>query len=440
MLSQLFNFDSIALTITTLILFIAAIVGIYSKTYFRADKNRGRFLLLLLLISISLTMMVAADNVFLLMSCWAISNLILVGMMIHKASWKQARASGILALKNFAFGFVCLSLALVGLYLKAGDASIKLMLASELDARTTIIAGVLIITAAMTQSAIFPFNSWLLSSLNSPTPASAIMHAGLVNGGGILLARFAPLFFKAPDLLTLIFIIGMLTAVLGTFYKLIQSNVKGMLACSTMSQMGFMLAQCGLGLFPAAIAHLFWHGMFKAYLFLSSASVWQERRLDLGYPPKISSFCLALLCGVFGAVVFDITSRQSIHNLDTTLILILISFITASQVALTVIEKLPTKNFIAALLISSLTSALYGGSIYLVESVLDHAEILNPQPLNFWYVAGYLLMLALWIARLFMRNSVQNHRPIFMWLYVKLLNASQPSFKTVTSNRNHYNF
>jgi len=129
----------------------------------------------------------------------------------------------------------------------------------------------------MTQSAIWPFHTWLISSLNSPTPVSAIMHAGLINGGGFLLTRFAGLFVQSTGMLQVIFFLGLLTALIGTLWKLMQHDIKRMLACSTMGQMGFMIAQCGLGLFPAAIAHLCWHGLFKAYLFLSSGSAAHEK-------------------------------------------------------------------------------------------------------------------------------------------------------------------
>ena len=105
--------------------------------------------------------------------------------------------------------------------------------------------------------------------MTSPTPASALMHAGFVNGSGILLTLFAALIF-ASNTMDLLFIIGGLTAVIAQFTKLLQVNVKQKLACSTIAQMGFMIMQCGLGYFNAAIAHLILHGFYKAYLFLSS--------------------------------------------------------------------------------------------------------------------------------------------------------------------------
>jgi NAD(P)H-quinone oxidoreductase subunit 5 len=103
-----------------------------------------------------------------------------------------------------------------------------------------------IITAAIIQSAIYPFHRWLLSAMTSPTPASALMHAGFVNGSGILLALFSTVLF-ASNTLIILFIIGGLTAVIAQFTKLLQVNVKQKLACSTIAQMGFMIMQCGLG-------------------------------------------------------------------------------------------------------------------------------------------------------------------------------------------------
>jgi len=132
-----------------------------------------------------------------------------------------------------------------------------------------LLSALLIITAAIIQSAIYPFHRWLLSSMTAPTPASALMHAGFVNGSGILLALFSSVVITSGTL-TLIFIVGGLTAVIAQFTKLLQVNVKQKLACSTIAQMGFMIMQCGLGFFNAAVVHLILHGFYKAYLFLSS--------------------------------------------------------------------------------------------------------------------------------------------------------------------------
>jgi NAD(P)H-quinone oxidoreductase subunit 5 len=361
-------------------------------------------------------------------------------MMIHKKSWNQAFESGMMALRNFSIGAACLISALLILHLETGSYSIREILSNDfISQRSIITSSILIFIAAITQSALYPFHSWLTSSLNSPTPASAIMHAGLVNGGGILLVRFAPLLLEMPNIMTVIFVVGIFSAISGTLLKLVQGNVKTMLACSTMSQMGFMIAQCGMGLFPAAIAHLFWHGMFKSYLFLSSPGSWQEKRLDLHYPPKISSLLISLLCGSVGAFIFAKINHVEFYKLDTTLILVAIAFIAASQIALTIIDKFPLKNLVSAIVISSFLSLLYAISVVFIERIMP-AEIWQPQQINIWHIVATLAMFALWIARLFVGKSPKEANPILLKGYVKILNASQPNAKTITANRNQYNY
>ncbi len=230
--------------------------------------------------------------------------MLLVSLMIHKSNWKAAQASGRMAAKNLYIQYASNGYGFFLFYLVTGESSISGVIQKNAHSTTMIVALVCILLSAMMQSAQWPFHKWLISSLNSPTPVSAMMHAGLINGGGFLLIRFAPLYLQQPFLLNAMFIIGLITAIFGTLWKLMQSDVKRMLACSTMGQMGFMFLQCGLGLFPAAIAPSHLHGMFKAYLFLASGQAAQEKRFDLGYPPKPLRFIVALMCGFAGSLVF----------------------------------------------------------------------------------------------------------------------------------------
>lgn len=440
MSSNFFNFDAVAIVSTSLILFISIIVGVYSKTYLLTDKKRYKFLTLIFLTTLSLIITFSSNNIFLIGIFWMISNLLLVLMMLHKASWKQAKESGFIALKNFAIGFFSLVCALSILYFKTESYQISdIVQNNNLSQKVLFISCSLILIATLSQSAIYPFHSWLISSLNSPTPASALMHAGLVNGGGIILARFAPLFFKIPDILTIAFILGIASAIIGAFWKLIQSNVKAMLACSTMSQMGFMIAQCAMGLFPAAIAHLFWHGMFKSYLFLSSPSSWQEKRLDLRYPPKTISFIFSLICGIIGAIIFAKINQIKISELKTTLVLVVVCFIAASQIALTIIDRPSIKKFLPAFILSIALSAIYSSSVVFIERLMP-AQLYNPQPLNFWHLIAIFALFGMWITRLFWINTNSTNKKFLLKFYVKSLNASQPKPQTITSNRNQYNY
>jgi NAD(P)H-quinone oxidoreductase subunit 5 len=301
---------------------------------------------------------------------------------------------------------------------------------------------VLLLIGAMTQSAIWPFHRWLTSSLNSPTPVSAIMHAGLVNGGGFLLTRFAPLYLEHSTLLTVIFAIGLVSALLGTLWKLMQSDVKRMLACSTMGQMGFMLIQCGLGLFPAAVAHLVWHGMFKAYLFLASGGAAQEKRFDLSYPPNPFTFICALICGVIGSIGFSYATCKSWFADDTTLLLMVVAFLAASQFALSILCHKIRQKIPLALAATILMGLVYGSSVRLIEWMMEPMLLMHPQPLNALHIAGIIVLTLTWLLFLFIRNKDKTiESPAWILKgYVKSLNASQPHPPTVTTHRNHYQY
>lgn len=441
-LTSLFHLDALATLMIALVTFIGLCVGSFASRYLRGDTQYRAFFVQLVLLIASVAVMVSADHLVLLLGAWCLSNALLVRLMIHKSIWKAAKAAGMLAAKKDALGALSIAAAFGILFHVTGETSIQALVHQPVHSPLILPALVLLLIGAMTQSAIWPFHRWLLSSLNSPTPVSAIMHAGLVNGGGFLLARFAPLYLEQSVLLTAIFVLGLVTALLGTLWKLMQSDVKRMLACSTMGQMGFMLAQCGLGLFPAAVAHLVWHGMFKAYLFLASGGVAQEKRFDLGYPPKLLTLMLALVCGVVGSFGFAAASGKTGLAGDTTLVVILLAFLAGSQFALPLLREKTWRHFPLALLLTGLVGLGYGGSVHLIAGVMEPMGFMQPQPLNGWHIAGMMALIMAWLSLLFARNEQKNTAPSAWMLkhYVSALNASQPDAATITAHRNRYRY
>ena len=131
-------------------------------------------------------------------------------------------------------------------------------------------AALLIVLAAVVRSALWPGPRWLPATLAAPTPVSALLHAGVVNAGGFLLIRLSPLLGATPAADSLALIAGLATAAFGGVAAVVRSDVKGSLVYSTMSQMGFMIAECAVGAFAAAVFHLVAHAMYKAALFLGS--------------------------------------------------------------------------------------------------------------------------------------------------------------------------
>lgn len=437
---SIFHIDALSITMMALISFVALCVGSFSLRYLKGDKRYAQFFLLMSAMVVSVFLMVSVDHMLLFALAWATSNALLVRLIMHKTSWSAAKNSGYVALKNFALGFVFLIAALAILFSQTNTFSIQEIISTyDLSGNMALtIAPIFLAMAAMSQSALWPFHKWLISSVNAPTPVSALMHAGLVNGGAFLLARFSPLFFQSPNILTALFVIGIVTAFLGTLWKMMQPDIKGMLACSTMGQMGFMVVQCALGLFPAAIAHLCWHGLFKAYLFLSSGGAAKEKRLDMEYPPKLTNFALALMCGLLGAYIFSLVSHKDLLAGDTTFVLIFVAFIAASQFALSLLKKINIISFATSILATGFMGGIYGASVFVFNAIFEGLNLVQPQALNIFHILGMIILGASWLSILFVRPIASK-----AWikiLYVKMINASQPHKKTVTGQRNNYKY
>lgn len=440
-ITQFFHVDALSLVIIGLVAFVSISIGSFSIRYLKGDRMQGSFFKNLVALVLTVSVMVCADHILILSISWGVSNFLLTRLMLHKREWEAARQSSILAAKNFALGCLFLGSALLILYSATGETSIQMMLSKPIESPWVMASGLLLLLTAMTQSALWPFHRWLISSLNSPTPVSAIMHAGLVNGGGFLLARFAPMLVGNTTILNVIFIIGIATALLGTLWKLMQSDIKRMLASSTMGQMGFMIAQCGLGLFPAAVAHLCWHGLFKAYLFLASGSAAKEKRLDLDYPPSFKHFSLALICGAIAAYMFSLTSGKQISVADTTLFLTFLALLAGAQFTLPIIRGNVKAKLPLAIVSTIVMGSCYGFSVHLIEHVLEPLGISMPQQLNVMHIVAGVLFTMSWLSILFAHPSKQKQYP--QWLlrnYVRMLNASQPHPKTITAHRNKYQF
>lgn len=440
-LGPFLHIDNLSLVMMGLVGFVAICVASFSSRYLKGDRKQKAFYGNLFAMVLSVFIMVSTDHLLLMLGSWAASNIFLIRLMLHKKEWNAAKQSSLLALKNFSLGFIFLSGAFLILYSVTGKTSIQETTGASIETPWIITSALLILLAAMTQCALWPFHRWLTSSLNSPTPVSAIMHAGLVNGGGFLLSRFSPMLAEQSTVLSAFFIAGIVTAILGTLWKLMQSDIKRMLACSTMSQMGFMIAQCGLGLFPAAVAHLCWHGLFKAYLFLASGSAAQEKRLDLDYPPSFKDFLAALICGLVGAYLFTLASDKNIFAGDTTLFLIALALIAGTQFALPIVRGTSAIKLPLALVATLVTGAVYGLSVHLIESTLTPLGMSHPQPLNVLHIFALVLLVAAWLSLLFARKPEEKALPDWILkTYVRMLNASQPHPKTVTAHRNHYQF
>jgi NAD(P)H-quinone oxidoreductase subunit 5 len=204
---------------------------------------------------------------------------------------------------------------------------------------TQLIASLLVVTAVL-KSAQFPLHGWLIEVMETPTPVSALLHAGIVNAGGFLILRFSDIIALSFPALNTLAILGGLTALFGSVVMLTQTSIKVSLAYSTIAQMGFMMLECGLGAFSAALLHILAHSLYKAHAFLSSGSVidiargsWTPSALGKPHPARliiaIGGVLLVTLAisRVFGATL---TAKPGVFALSAVLVMSLIHMLASS--------------------------------------------------------------------------------------------------------------
>ncbi|MEO7431894.1 MAG: NADH-quinone oxidoreductase subunit L [Dokdonella sp.] len=268
--------DVLTTIMFVLVTFVGMIVMRYSRNYLDGDAGQARFFRWLSLTLASVLTVIVSGNLFQLALAWIATSLALHQLLLF---YPDRPAAVLAARKKFVasrLGDLCLvaALALIFARFHSLDYAVILARPSALAADAPLQhVAVLLVAAALLKSAQFPLHGWLLEVMETPTPVSALLHAGIINAGGFLLLRFADLIVTSPMALDALMIVGAVTALFGSVVMLTQTSVKVSLAYSTIAQMGFMMLQCGLGAFSAALLHLVAHSLYKAHAFLSSGSV-----------------------------------------------------------------------------------------------------------------------------------------------------------------------
>jgi len=288
--------DRLTAVMMVLITSVSTVIHVYSIRYLQGDPGYARFYALLSLMTFVILSLVSSPNLFMLFMYWQLLSWTLYLILAFNYSHPPAFQN---AFKTFFVhrigdvSFLCGvfltykyfgTLEFTELFQRASEQSIMISLlpGNMLQVSAVSVIALFIFVGAMAKSAQFPLHVWLPDTMDSPTPVSALMHAGIVNAGGFLLNRLAPLYALSPTTLHIVFVIGTLTVLLGASMMLVQNDIKKTLGFSTMGQMGYMIMECGLGAFALAIFHLIAHGLFKATLFLGAGSGIHAAR----YEPK----------------------------------------------------------------------------------------------------------------------------------------------------------
>ncbi len=357
-----FYIDRLSAVMMVLISGVSTIIYLFSMRYMQQERGYSRFLALLAFTTFVLLCMVSSANLLMLFIFWQLLTWLLYLMShhyAHPATMEGAfKTYTLLRVGDVAFlSGIVLAYGLYGtldfqqLFIRAAEVQTTFSLwpggGLEIGGATAVT--LLIFIGAMSKSAQFPLHMWLPDSLYAPTPVHALLHAGIVNAGGFLLNRLAPLYGLSPTTLHLVFAIGALTALLGAGMMLTQNDIKKTLGYSTIGQMGYMIMECGLGAFALAIFHLIAHGLFKATIFLNCGHVIHAARQEPRLPPKDETVeqtdfsLLTWLTGFITTLTLPLIILLAAHgvlslplrNSQGVVIFLFFSWVTSSQAILT---------------------------------------------------------------------------------------------------------
>ncbi len=306
--------DPISLTLVLLVAFVGWVVLRYARRYLDGEADEGRFHGLTLVAIASVLVMVQAASLPVLVLSFVVTGVVLRQLLLFYADRREAQRAAAKFTRVWAAGDLALIAASVLLWQSLGSVDIaQLVAAPALPAGAQLAVALIVLSAAL-KTAAFPLHGWLTEVMEAPTPVSALLHAGIINSGGVLLITLAGLVQNSPGAMAALVILGGFTALFGALVMLTQSAVKTALAWSTVAQMGFMLLQCGLGLWALALLHIVAHSLYKAHAFLSSGGA--VRAVNAARKPGpvavpglravARSFALALV--LYVAVAFGFTA------------------------------------------------------------------------------------------------------------------------------------
>ncbi|CAN5791823.1 NADH-quinone oxidoreductase subunit L [soil metagenome] len=333
-----FELDLVSSAMLLLVCALAIVVVRYSRTYLAGESGLVRYVRSLLLTIASVTLLVISNHFAVLIAAWIATELFLHQLLTF---YRTRRQAVIVAHKKFLLNRVadmCFFASLALVATEVGSLRIDQVNAFA-HARGALspplhLATVLLVLGVLLKTAQLPFHGWMLEVMEAPTPVSALLHAGVVNIGGFVMIRLSPLMVHATIAQGVLVGVGLLTAIVGSLVMTTRVTIKVALAWSTIAQMGFMLVQCGLGVWHLALLHLLAHSFYKAHAFLTSGSVVQTWRAASLVRPSRPSLALmaagaALLCIAAAPfyAAFIVSSRHASPSLGPLALALLLSFV-----------------------------------------------------------------------------------------------------------------
>jgi NADH-quinone oxidoreductase subunit L len=285
-LDWILRVDTLTAVMLVVVTTVSSVVHVYSIGYMADDPSRSRFFAYLSLFTFAMLMLVTADNFLQMFFGWegvGLASYLLIGFWYTRPAANAAAMKAFIVNRigdfGFALGIFSAFLVLGSINFDAAFAAVPAhaqdrlhFLSWDTDAMTVVC--LLLFMGAMGKSAQFLLHTWLPDAMEGPTPVSALIHAAtMVTAGVFMVARLSPMFESSHTAMMVVLYVGSITAFFAATVGLVQNDIKKVIAYSTCSQLGYMFAALGAGVFSAGIFHLFTHAFFKALLFLGAGSV-----------------------------------------------------------------------------------------------------------------------------------------------------------------------
>lgn len=359
--------------------FLGHVIYKFSNQYFLGDTNRQALLQYISTCLLSVFFITTTNNLLVLLVAWSVCS-----HHIHKIlklyTFKKGKE---VAVKKEALysrlSELCFAIAIGLLFVTTGSVNIDSIIkhAIELSIVAAISITCLIAIAVVLKSAQIPFHGWLLKVMDAPTPISALLHAGIINIGGLLIIKLAPLMTSAANVI--LFATSAITTITCALVMNSQNSIKVRLAWSTAAQIGFMLLECSIGAYQLALIHIISHSLYKAHCFLYSGTAVQENTFKpnttirpFAFTSLLASFSLILSVHY---VVFAKGVTESLHEFSTWIIGFAFAAVINQLINQFSLKKLSTYALIGVLAVS--------GFMIIEQTIANYLDILIDMKLTF---------------------------------------------------------
>lgn len=364
--------DPLSATFLTMISILGFVILRFSDNYMDGDLRKNIFLCRLAVTIASVQLLILSGNLFQITVFWVITSVCLHHLLVFYRHRPQAIAAARKKFMVARVGDISLIGAVAILYatFETGDIdsivnSIKL---GAIDSNNLVLASSLLVVAALFKSAQFPTHGWLIEVVETPTPVSALLHAGLLNAGPFLMVRLSFIINEVASSSLLLLTVGGFTALFASVVYLTQPSVKISLGYSSIAHMGFSFMLCGLGVYSAAILHIVGHSFYKAHAFLSSGSIVESvQTKKITSPKRIGNPVLSVISLFLAYGVFALCSSLLGIDASKEFSLMIVAGIIIMGLSQFLVQIFDAKSPINVLIQSSLLASGVAASFLMLE-------------------------------------------------------------------------